>query len=118
MMQPGVERICHLIDANSDTQYFRSIARACASERYPVMIGSLAPAGPLQAAMRELQTPTFALDAATRRQYPQALWRLVCLLRRARVALLHAHCFAPSWLGLIAARLAGVPFVFTRHHSD
>lgn len=110
--------ICHLIDANNDTQYFRSIARACNRERYPVMIGSLAPAGPLQTAMHELETRTFALGATARWQYAQALWRLVRLLRRERVALLHAHCFDPSWLGLIAARLAGVPFVFTRHHSD
>ncbi len=110
--------ICHLTDLNLDTQYFSSIARECDRARYPVMIGSIAPAGTLQAAMRELDTPTFALGATTRRQYPQALWRLAQLLRRERVAVLHAHCFDPSWLGLIAAHLAGVPFVFTRHHSD
>jgi glycosyltransferase involved in cell wall biosynthesis len=31
---------------------------------------------------------------------------------------LHAHCFDPTFVGLLAARLAGSAFVFTRHHSD
>ena len=110
--------ICHLTDVNLDTQYFRSIARVSDRKRYPVMIGSIAPTGTLQAAMRELSTPTFALGAIARWQYPLALWRLEQLLQRKRIAVLHAHCFDPTWLGLLAARLARVPFVFTRHHSD
>lgn len=110
--------ICHLIDANLDTSYFRSIARSHDRERFPVMIGSIAPAGPLQAAMRELGTPAFALGATARRQYPAVIWRLAQLLRQEGVAVLHAHCFDPTFIGLAAARLAGVPFVFTRHHSD
>lgn len=110
--------ICHLIDSNLGSTYFRSIARECNQVEFPVMIGSIAPAGCLQKMMSDLQTPTFSLQAATRWQYPQALWRLVQLLRREKISLLHAHCFDPTWLGLIAARLAGIPFVFTRHHSD
>lgn len=87
-------------------------------------IGSVAPAGPLQQAMRHQSVPTFALGAASRAAYPLALARLVSLLRRppggapAEPVLLHAHCFDPTLLGLVAARLARVPFVFTRHHSD
>ena len=108
--------ICHLIDANLDTNYFRSIARN--SAHYPVMIGSIAPAGPLQAAMQKLGTQTFSLEATERRQYPLAILRLVRLLREEKVSALHAHCFDPTLVGLIAARLARVPFVFTRHHSD
>jgi glycosyltransferase involved in cell wall biosynthesis len=110
--------IWHLIDASGDTAYFRSIARHHDRERFPVTIGSLAPAGPLQEAMRAHGVPTFSLDAPSRAGYGGALWRLMRALRRARGALLHAHCFDPTWLGLAAARLAGRPFVFTRHHSD
>lgn len=110
--------VCHLIDANVDTAFFRSIARHQDRERFPVMIGSVAPPGPLQEAMTRLGTSTFALGATKRWQYPAAVARLAKLLRRNRAALLHAHCFDPTFLGLLAARLAGVPFVFTRHHSD
>lgn len=110
--------VCHLIDANLDTAYFRAIARHHDKVRFPVMIGSLAPEGPLQRVMRELGTPTFALGVTSRWQYGRAIAGLARLLRRERVSVLHAHCFDPTFVGLVAARLAGTTFVFTRHHSD
>jgi glycosyltransferase involved in cell wall biosynthesis len=110
--------VCHLIDANLDTTYFRAIARHHDKARFPVMIGSLAPEGPLQRAMRELGTRTFAVSVTRRRQYGRAIAGLARLLRREKVSVLHAHCFDPTFVGLVAARLAGTTFVFTRHHSD
>jgi glycosyltransferase involved in cell wall biosynthesis len=110
--------VCHLIDANLDTAYFRAIARHHDKARFPVMIGSLAAEGPLQRVMRTLGTPTFALGVTSRWQYGRALVRLVHLLRREKVSVLHAHCFDPTLFGLVAARLAVTTFVFTRHHSD
>jgi len=68
--------------------------------------------------MRELEIPTFALGVTSRWQYGWAIVRLVRLLRREGVSVLHAHCFDPTFVGLLAARLAGTTFVFTRHHSD
>jgi glycosyltransferase involved in cell wall biosynthesis len=110
--------VWHLIDANADTAYFRALARLHDRSRYPVAIGSVAPAGPLQDAMRALGVPTFSLEASGRPSYAGALRRLVRLLRAGRDRLLHAHCFDPTWLGLFAARISRRPFVFTRHHSD
>ena len=110
--------VCHLIDADLDTNYFRSIARNHDAEGFPVMIGSIVPVGPLQKAMGESGTRTFSLGAANRWKYPFAILRLARLLRHERIAVLHAHCFDATFVGLIAARLARVPFVFTRHHSD
>lgn len=110
--------VCHLIDANLDTSYFRSIARNHDHSRYPVIIGSLAVRGPLQEAMNRIGTPTFSLNASSRWDYPLATLRLAKLLRRERVSILHAHCFDATVVGLTAARIAGVRFVFTRHHSD
>src|SRR5215471_400755 len=110
--------ICHLIDSNIETGYFRSIARHHDREQFPVMIGSIAPAGPLQRTMTGLSVPTFSLNAVSRLQYPAAILRLVRLLSQNHVAVLHAHCFDPTFIGLISARIAGIPFVFTRHHSD
>src|SRR5215471_15880143 len=101
--------ICHLIDSNIDTGYFRSIASHHDREQFPVMIGSIAPAGPLQRAMAALSVPTFSLGAASRWQYPAVVMRLVQLLGQNRVAVLHAHCFDPTFIGLISARMASVP---------
>jgi glycosyltransferase involved in cell wall biosynthesis len=109
--------VYHLIDTTLDTPYFRSIARCHNRERYPVAIGSIHPSGPLQARLTQMETPTFSLQTRGRKQYPQAIQRLAQLLRQ-KQAVLHAHCFDPTLVGLLAARLARVPFVFTRHHSD
>ena len=110
--------VVHLIDANMDTAYFRSIVSHADSERFPVAIGSLAASGTLQESMTRLGTRTFALGAASRLGYPLAAVRLAARLRAWRAGLLHAHCFDATAVGLLAARLARVPFVFTRHHSD
>jgi glycosyltransferase involved in cell wall biosynthesis len=110
--------ICHLIDANLDTAYFRAVAQHSDRLQFRVMIGSLAATGPLQRAMRDLRVPTFALDAPSRWQYGPAICGLARLLRRERVSVLHAHCFNPTLIGIIAARLVRIPFVFTRHHSE
>lgn len=109
--------VCHLIDTTLDTPYFRSIARCHDRERYPVSIGSIHPNGPLQKRMLAMGTPTFSLQTPGRPRYPVAILRLARLLRE-KQAILHAHCFDPTLIGLLAARLARVPFVFTRHHSD
>ena len=113
-----MRRVCHLIDANVDTAYFRAIGRHHDSIRFPVMIGSLAPEGSLQRAMRELGVHTFGIGATNRWHYGRAIARLVGLIRREGVSVLHAHCFDPTFVGLMAARLTGSTFVFTRHHSD
>jgi glycosyltransferase involved in cell wall biosynthesis len=110
--------VCHLIDANVDTGYFRGLARLHDRASFPIALGSLAPAGPLQQAMANLGVTTFGLGACSRLGYAAALGRLVALLREQRTQILHAHCFDPTWVGLVAARRAGIRFVFTRHHSD
>jgi glycosyltransferase involved in cell wall biosynthesis len=111
-------RILHLIDANIDTEYFRAIARHHDRDRFPVMIGSVAPTGALQEAMAELNTSTFSLDTRSRYQYLAAISRLKSLIKKENVAVVHAHCFDPTFIGWRAARGARVPLVFTRHHSD
>jgi len=46
-----------------------------------------------------------------------AVARLVGLIRRERVSLVHTHSSVDGWLGGLAARAAGVPVVRTRHVS-
>lgn len=110
--------VAHLIDASVDTAFFRAIATEHDHQRFRVMIGSLASEGSLQRSMHDLRTPTFALGADRRRQYFAAVPRLARILKNAGASVLHAHCFDPTLVGLLAARLARIPVVFTRHHSD
>lgn len=113
-------RVCHLLDKeiNLDAPYFWSIVRQHDRDRFPVIFCTTARAGALQKRLEEAGTPQFSLDVTGRRQYPTAILRLARLLRREKVSILHAHFFDPTFVGLIAARMAGARFVFTRHHSD
>lgn len=112
--------VCHLLDKeiNLDAPYFWSIVRQHDRDRFPVMFCTTAHAGALQKRFEEAGTPQFSLGVAGRWQYPMAILRLARLLRREKVSIVHAHFFDPTFVGLIAARMAGARFVFTRHHSD
>lgn len=110
--------VCHLIDANADTAYFRALATHHDSGRFSLSVGSIAATGPLQLALSRLGCATYALAAAGRLRLPIAAVRLARHLRSSRHDILHAHCFYPTLVGLAGARLAGCRFVFTRHHSD
>jgi glycosyltransferase involved in cell wall biosynthesis len=114
------QTICHLLDndLNLDAPYFWSIVQQHDRKRFPVIFCTTAPASPLQQRLNEAGTPQFSLDVTERWQYSMAILRLVRLLRREKVSILHAHFFDPTFIGLIAARLTGTRFVFTRHHSD
>jgi len=109
-------RVAHITDVNLDTAFFQAIARHSDMSQFEPVIGSLEAPGTLQESMRALGVGTFGLGVPLRS--PRAVWALSTWLRRERISLLHAHCFLPTLWGLVAARLAGRPFVFTRHHSD
>lgn len=48
---------------------------------------------------------------------PGLVWRLARWLRRERAAVVHTHLFTADSYGRLAARLAGVPAVFSTSHS-
>ena len=43
------------------------------------------------------------------------VWRLMRIIKKDKVQIVHARSRAPAWSALIAARLSGVPFVTTFH---
>jgi glycosyltransferase involved in cell wall biosynthesis len=43
------------------------------------------------------------------------IWRLLGLIKKHHVQIVHARSRAPAWSALLAARMAGVPFVTTFH---
>jgi len=112
--------VCHLIDdsRNLHMPFFRLIERDHNRDEFPVTFCMVQSPGPLQNPKWEVKTPAASLDVVPRWKYPLAVLRLARLLRQKRVSVLHAHLYEPTLIGLAAARLAGVHFVFTRHHSD
>lgn len=112
--------VCHLLDQeiNLGSRYYQAIGRQHDQERFPVRFCFIDTLANVSEASSRLGAPVDSLRVDARSSYPLALVRLARLLRRTGVGILHAHFFYPTLLGLITARLAGVRFVFTRHHSD
>lgn len=111
-------RICHITTATLDTHYFKNLAEGFSARGLDSIWVSLT----------EKQRPSwmqqldginyFSLDAPTRVYYPRAVFRLARLLRKHRIDLLQTHLFDAGLVGVLAARLAQIPVIVTRHHLD
>src|SRR5205823_2594869 len=105
----GRIRVLHFISDSMETEYFRVIARHTDHQRFKLTVASLESAGGLQTGLEEIEVPTFALGVDRRAQYPRAVLQLARWLRRKRIDVVHAHLFEASFVGLLAAKAAGVP---------
>jgi glycosyltransferase involved in cell wall biosynthesis len=112
-------KVLHVLDywRNLDARYFYAILERH-SRAYDVAFCLLdeGPGGPWTGGRFGGHVVT--LGARRRLQYPAATIRLAARLRRDGHSLVHAHFFYPTFVAILAGRLAGVPVVFTRHHSD
>jgi len=115
-----VKTILHFSEQADTSGFFPQLAKWHGRSRYSMLFGSLGRLEPgLRSAMEERGVRCLSLDCGSRWDYPAGLVRLVGLLRRERVDVLHTHLFDPSVVGLCAATLAATPLrVMTRHYSD
>jgi glycosyltransferase involved in cell wall biosynthesis len=112
------EPIVHVISDAGPNGYFRALLGSGEIAPESVVVGSVSPAGPLQAEMRALSIRSFALGATRRSQFPLAVARLARVLRTLRASIVQTHLLDGSIVGGLGARLACVPLsVFTAHHS-
>lgn len=112
-------RVLHLVDSSSFNPILADISKHTDRSRVKLFVATLEPKGELHAGLSSAGVESFALDCTTRTHYAKAVTRLVRLLRRNRIDVLHAHLVQSSLVGLTAAYLARTPVrVMTRHHSD
>lgn len=94
------------------------LARGLPKERFHVQVASLRPAtGAVAGWLRDAGVPVHDLGMCCKYDL-RARGRLVDLLRRERIGLLHAHLFHANVLGRSAARKAGVRCVGTAHVAE
>ena len=110
--------ILHICDARRASPYFSALATRIDRRRFTPVMGSLHSPSEFQESIRTSGSQTFALSCDTRAMLPTAVARLARLARSTKAALIHAHGFDATCVGLLAARVAKVPFLLTRHHSD
>lgn len=114
-------RVLHLLTSfyvGGTEQQAVALLNRLDQERFDVRLAVLQHEGPLyeQLVGRFPDVPEFRLtsfyDSNAVRQYT----RLRDLLRRERVDLLHAHDFYSGMLGVVVARMAGVPIIASQRH--
>ncbi|MBL7712995.1 MAG: glycosyltransferase family 4 protein [Chitinophagaceae bacterium] len=65
------------------------------------------------------QVPVRRIRCASKKDWPSAFGLLLRFLMQTKPDVVHCHLFTANILGLLAAKLAGVPLrLYTRHHSD
>lgn len=94
------------------------LARGLPKERFQVQVASLRPAtGAVAGWLRKAGVPVHDLGMCCKYD-PRAHGRLVDLLKRERIGLLHTHLFHANVVGRSAARKSGVRCVGTAHIAE
>jgi len=85
-------------------------------DRFHCSVCSLLPDGRLADVLQEQGVKTLSLDIKSKLDLG-GLFKLVRLLRREKIDILHTHLFHVNLLGRIAGRLAGVPVIISHQHG-
>ncbi len=65
---------------------------------------------------RESRIEPICLDHRGKRHIPRTLWRLIRLIRRLKIDIIHANHGLDRGMAAVAGRLLGIPVVVTVHH--
>jgi glycosyltransferase involved in cell wall biosynthesis len=111
-------RVCHLSTGVFNHSYFEHLSRGVVANGGSVLLLSLTERRPPRWLQGDERIEYRWLDVAGRFRYPWVVGRLARMLGAEKVDILQTHLFDPTLIGVIAGRLAGVPVIVTRHHSD
>ena len=112
---PARLRVVHIITGlqiGGAEQALELLLRHMDHSRFEQVVVSLGDVGPIGVRLRQLGVPVVALGMRRRPADLLAFIRLVWLLYRWRPALVQTWLYHADLVGLLAARLAGVPRVF------
>jgi glycosyltransferase involved in cell wall biosynthesis len=112
-------RVLQFVSTNGHHGLLIDLAKDMKRSGAGIVLGCLEGPGLLHEMAKHLGVESIALGCRSRRDYPRAIAKLALLLGTMRIDVVHTHLVEPTIVGLVAARLAGVPGrVMTRHHSD
>lgn len=114
-------KVLQFMSSSADSEYFSNLGKGLHKKGIDVLYGTLFKTGS--------ETPEwisqlsdvsyFCVGAASKYDFPRSVVRLASVLRQIRPDIIQTHLYEASLVGLLAAKMAGVPCrILTRHHTD
>ncbi len=111
-------RVLHLTNVETSNPYLNNLCDYTDRRAINYLAVTLGKEGGFTKEMDRRGVQCYALDCRQRSRYPRAFYKLLQIIRKERIDIVHAHLFEPTLLGVLAARLRHCAVVVTRHHSD
>ena len=111
-------RVLHLTAIEKTNYFLNNLVDYCDCRAIEFTVVTLTGEGEFAAELRKRGVSVYCLDCAQRRRVVRACRRLVQIIRKHDVDIVHTHLFEPTLIGVTVAKLLGRAAILTRHHSD
>jgi len=111
-------RVLHLTSIEKTNYFLNNLVDYCNRRAVEFTVVTLTGEGEFAVELRKRGISVYCLDCSQRRRAARACRRLVRIIRRHRIDIVHTHLFEPTLIGVSAAKLLGRGAIMTRHHSD
>lgn len=111
-------RVLHLTNVETSNPYLNNLCDYTDRRAINYIAMTLAKEGGFTRELDRRGVQCYALDCRQRSRYPKALYKLLQIIQKERIDIVHTHLFEPTLLGVLAAKLRHCAVVVTRHHSD
>jgi glycosyltransferase involved in cell wall biosynthesis len=111
-------RVLHLTSIEKTNYFLNNLVDYCDRRAVEFTVATLTGEGEFAAELRKRGISVYCLDCAQRHGAARACRRLVRIIRKHDVDIVHTHLFEPTLIGVSAAKLLGRAAILTRHHSD
>lgn len=118
MVRPRVLHLINSFEIGGTERQAVELLKRLDTSRYTIRVAALHKTGPFytEIASRFSSVPEFPLTSFYNRNAVRQLRRLVRLINRERVDILHAHDFYSGVIGAAAARMAGIKAIASQRH--
>jgi len=116
--RPDPIQVLHLTSLEKANYFLNNLVDYCDRRAVEFIVVTLTGEGEFAVELRRRGISVYCLDCAERREAIRAGRRLMQIIRKHDVDIVHTHLFGPTLIGVTAATLLGRAAILTRHHSD
>ncbi len=114
-------KVFQFVSYSAESEYFSNLGKGLYKKGIDVSYGTLFEVGRKMPEWIEQRPKVgfFCLGAGSKYDFPVSVFRLAAVLKKEKPDIVQTHLYEASLVGLLAAKIAGVPCkILTRHHTD